>query len=116
MEVHPLSSKGESWCQLSADHIITTSSATERHRGELYQDAKPIVPWRKKKTAGDCGSPQLRFKKMWVNASKVDLGPQQKAILAPWQANHRAWEMRIFTLRKTSQNPQLASGHVPISP
>jgi hypothetical protein len=41
--------------------MITTSIATERHRGELYQDAKPIVPWRKK-TAGDCGSPKLRFK------------------------------------------------------
>ena len=25
---------------------ITTSIAAERHRGELYQDAKPVVPWR----------------------------------------------------------------------
>ena len=115
MEVHPLSSKRESCCQLSVDHMITMSIATERHRGELYQDAKPIVPWRKKKLLKIAVHQSCGSKKSGWTHQKLILAPNKKPSWLLGKPTIGAWEMRIFTLRKTSQNPQLGGHGTPRS-
>ena len=52
--------------------------------------------------------------KIWVNASKVDLGHQQKAILAPWQASH--WGLGDEDLHIAQDLPKSSAGHGTLVP
>jgi hypothetical protein len=56
-----------------------------------------------------CGSNTI-----WVNASKVDLGHQQKAILAPWQASH--WGLGDEDLHIAQDLPKSSAGHGTLVP